>query len=124
MNEENNTNASVLSPVAKALTEQDQLANFVNSLITNSSKNNLPAERRDYFLMVMTNKLFERYEYALLGALPEESFNKIMALSDDASAEEITAIINESGVDARAVLSKTMDKFQRAFAQAEAKEVA
>ena len=70
---------------------------------------------RDEFMRTVSNRLMNQINRNIMSALPDHIIDEISLLADQGKMEEIQEIINKSGIDQQAIITRTMIEFRKRY---------
>ena len=70
---------------------------------------------RDEFMRTVSNRLMNQINRNIMSALPDHIIDEISLLADQGKMEEIREIINKSGIDQQAIITRTMIEFRKRY---------
>ena len=93
---------------------QDELDQYIDSLITRKNLKGLTPEGRGYVAQELKEQLVEQINRAVIDALPDDKLEQLDELSgrEDFTAEDMQKFIAESGVDAAKITAETLLYFE------------
>ena len=96
--------------------DQDALSKFINDIIDAKNFKTLDSEVRQQLEQDLKNKLLDKIDRAVLGALPENKIDGFNDLLDrNASQQEVQQYIANSGVDTKKITLETMLRFRSLY---------
>lgn len=96
--------------------DQDALSKFINDIIDAKNFKTLDGDVRRQLEQDLKNKLLDKIDRAVLGALPENKIDGFNDLLDrNASQQEVQQYIANSGVDTKKITLETMLRFRSLY---------
>ncbi len=110
---ENNTISSSLSDVS----DKEVISQFADSLIEDKGLGELGDAEKAELKALIEEKVIDTINQSLIYALPDDKFEELEKLADkeDVTAEQVSELIANSGVDTQAVVTEAMDNFRQIF---------
>jgi hypothetical protein len=99
--------------------DNTQFDEFINQLISEqiTAGRTISDEVRPYVVQDLRNRISEQVDRAVLDALPDEFFDKFEAevQSGKPSAEALSKIVTDSGIDAGRIIAQTLVRFRELY---------
>ena len=109
----NNTISTSLSDIS----DKEAVSRFADSLIEEKGLSGLGDNEKAELKSSIEDKIVDTINQSLIYALPDDKFEELEKLADrdDITAEQVSELIANSGVDTQAVVTEAMDNFRQIF---------
>lgn len=110
---DNNTISSSLNNVS----DKEAISRFADSLIEEKGLSGLGDDEKATLKASIEEKVVDTINQSLIYALPDDKFEELEKLAEreDVTAEQVSELIANSGVDTQAVVTEAMDNFRQIF---------